>query len=96
MILKKIQNKFQIILFGISQSGSFGFVSNFGFRASNFWLLRSLDTRSDIYTIKLPTAAAMNKIKVTRMMVRRSAGAPINTAIPVFTRVFEITAMTIV
>jgi hypothetical protein len=48
------------------------------------------------HAIKLPAAAAMNKINVTSTMVRRIAGAPINAAIPAFTRVFEITAMTIV
>ena len=38
----------------------------------------------------------MNKINVTSTMVRRIAGAPINVAMPAFTSVFEITAMTIV
>src|SRR4030095_4063090 len=48
------------------------------------------------YAIQAPPAAARNKISVTSTMVRRIAGAPINATIPAFTRVFEITAMTIV
>ena len=40
----------------------------------------------------VPTAAAINNRKVTNKIVRRRAGAPKNTAMPVFTSVFERTA----
>jgi len=44
----------------------------------------------------VPTAAAINNGNVANRMVRPSAGAPKNMAMPVFTSVFERTAMTIV
>src|SRR4029453_12730104 len=46
------------------------------------------------HAIKLPAAAAMNKINVTSTMVGRIAGAPINAAIRATTRRVEITAIT--